>query len=495
MGADLTKEEKRAAEYADFAAAMEDMSRQTALMDRMKVGLDTVNLTEYDVNRANQIITRGSLADMRALSNYFYNLSGIYKRVVLFFATALTFDYLVVPKIVDFNGVNDEKMQKAYMEAINFVDSLEIKNNFPRIVFSMVLNGIYYGILREGEDGKIIIQDLPYEYCRSTYKTLNNLYAIEFDMKYFDSFRNINERIEALEQFPLSIVQAYEAYLKDKNLRWVPIDEELAVCFPTMDARPVFLSMIPDLMDLRDYKNINKIKDKAEISKLIIQKLPKDKDNNPVFSAPEMKAFHKLLVNLVKNSGMPDIDVFTTFGELEMLHFTEKNTVDRDNLAKAERSVYSEAGISKNLFATDSSASLEASIKTDESLLFSYLPMFETFLNYQVSLGTKKDKNYFFEVMIPPITHYNRKEMVELYKGAATLGYPKMLLGAAMGLSQRSLMGLSYYENKILNITEMLVPLQSSHTISGESKGGRPELAGTEKSEKTVKNEESADNS
>ena len=176
--------------------------------------------------------------------------------------------------------MNDEKMQKAYMEAINFVDSLEIKNNFPRIVFSMVLNGIYYGILREGEDGKIIIQDLPYEYCRSTYKTLNNLYAIEFDMKYFDSFRNINERIEALEQFPLSIVQAYEAYLKDKNLRWVPIDEELAVCFPTMDARPVFLSMIPDLMDLRDYKNINKIKDKAEISNNY-PKIPKDKDNNP----------------------------------------------------------------------------------------------------------------------------------------------------------------------------------------------------------------------
>ena len=57
-----------------LVAAIEDMSRQTALMDRMKVGLDTVNLTKYDVNRANQIITRGSLADMRALSNYFYNL-------------------------------------------------------------------------------------------------------------------------------------------------------------------------------------------------------------------------------------------------------------------------------------------------------------------------------------------------------------------------------------------------------------------------------------
>ena len=112
-------------------------------------------------------------------------------------------------------------------------------------------------------------------------------------------------------------------------------------------------------------------------------------------------------------------------------------------------------------------------------------------------------------------TQYNYKEMSKLYKEQVQLGYSKMLPQIALGHSQSSIINTAYFENEVLHLSEIMIPPLMSSTLNGEdilgnknkpngtksqtntegkssdSKGGRPEKADDQKSEKTIANKES----
>ena len=160
-----------------------------------------------------------------------------------------------------------------------------------------------------------------------------------------------------------------------------------------------------------------------------------------------------------------------------------------------ERSVYNEAGVSKNLFASDGTTALDYSQKVDMALALDIAKRFETFLTYHTNRKFA-EKKVFFEVTILPITHYNREEMFDLYLKGAEYGYSKILAGVASGIKQSNLLNLITLENDYLDLATRIVPLQSSHTTSGkettsDNEGGAPTKDGMDKSDKTRQNEES----
>ena len=95
----------------------------------------------------------------------------------------------------------------------------------------------------------------------------------------------------------------------------------------------------------------------------------------------------------------PDVDVFTTMAETEMLELQDSTQANRDNLEKMERSVFNEAGMSKNLFASDGTTALEYSQKVDMALAYDISKMFATFLSYHANRKFP-DKKFFLEVSI-----------------------------------------------------------------------------------------------
>ena len=133
---------------------------------------------------------------------------------------------------------------------------------------------------------------------------------------------------------------------------------------------------------------------------------------------------------------------------------------------------------------------------------------FATFLTYHANRKFP-NKKFFLEVSIMPITHYNRKEMFDLYLKGAQYGYSKIMAGVASGIKQSNLLSLITLENEYLNLAETMIPLQYSHTTSGkdvqeeakrdknkdsnvtDDKGVAPKKDGMEKSDKTRQNEES----
>ena len=67
--------------------------------------------------------------------------------------------------------------------------------------------------------------------------------------------------------------------------------------------------------------------------------------------------------------------------------------------------------------------------------------------------------------------------MWDIYKEAATLGFPtKLLAMATVGLGQSQMKSLLFYENEMLGLPDLMIPTSSSHTQTGEEgKPGRPE--------------------
>jgi hypothetical protein len=61
----------------------------------------------------------------------------------------------------------------------------------------------------------IVLQQLPVNYCRSRY-SMQNFPAVEFNMKYFDTFKDPAYRIKVLKMFPEEFAKGYVLYKEGK---------------------------------------------------------------------------------------------------------------------------------------------------------------------------------------------------------------------------------------------------------------------------------------
>lgn len=503
-------------DFTTFKKALNDIASESLNTYYNGKGVRKTKTTERKTpEEVEEILLKGNETELRNLSRLYWDISGLYKRLILYFANMLTYDILVTPKVSAGKTAEKDKMLKSLTNACYFIDNLDIEKELSRIMTIMLTDGVYYGFFKECTNGKFIFQDLDPDYCRTRYKSMNDLPVLEFDLSYFINLkgREATTNVDELTLYPKSVRSAYnkyfnevtyrgkdgKSYVKNKqdviNGRWMIIPDNLGVVFYYKDTKPLFASTIKAIEDLNDYKGIEKSLDKQELQKIFLQKIPIDeKTGELLFTVDEALEIHKAVVKMLRNN--PNVDVLTTFADAQMLDLKDSSQANRDNLEKMERSVYNEAGVSKNLFASDGTTALDYSQKVDMALALDISKMFSTFLSYHAN---KKfaDKKVFLEVTILPITHYNREEMFDLYLKGAQYGYSKILAGVASGIKQSNLLNLITLENDYLDLATRMVPLQSSHTTSGKEettksdKGGAPTKEGMEKSDKTRQNEES----
>lgn len=503
--------EKTPRDFTTFKKSLDDIS--------------AISLNEYDrrwkkvskgerktSEEIDEILLKDNEEELRELSRLYWNISGLYRRLIEYMATMLTYDVLIIPKMNSTKTPDKNKLLNTLTEASYFIDNLDIEQELPRIFTTMLVDGVYYGFFKECDNGRTIFQDLSPDYCRTRYKSANNLPVLEFDLTYFITIegREATTKVDELALYPKYVVKAYEKYFKKvtkidrkgktvinskKDLeqgRWLIIPDSLGVVFYYKDTKPFFATVIKSIEDLNEYKGIEKALDKQELKKILLQRIPMDSNGELLFTLEEAEEIHKAAVKMLRNN--PDVDVFTSLAETEILDLQDSKQANRDNLEKIERSFYNEAGVSKNLFASDGTTALDYSQVADFALAYDMSKIFATFLSYH-SNRKFVDKKFFLEVTILPITHYNREKIFELYLKGAQYGYSKIMTGVAAGIKQSNLLNLNTLENDYLDLASKMVPLQSSHTTSGKDieaeEGGAPKKDGMEKSDKTRQNEES----
>ena len=463
----------------------------------------------FNTEAIEKIINNGSLEEIIALSRCYFNINGLYRRIIIYFSTMLLYDTVIVPKFIR-QDIEKNRFLKNYYKTLSFVDKMKLPQELSRIFTIMLVDGVYYGLIYNTPDGSIIFGDLPRHYCRTRFRSNNGNQILEFNVSYFDTFTEEIERELVLNNFPKPIMDFYLDWKKGNRstTSWYICPENEGVAFicsldgnASTNTLPFFIQTIPAISRLKDYEKADLDAVENELSKLVINKIPLDKENELAFELPEIEEVHRGIVEMLSDN--PHVDVITTFCDTDVASLG--STIDnvRNDLGSITHLVYNEAGVSKQLFDNDSAISIQYSIQNDLALVLSLIKVIERWLSFEINYKFGRNEEFFYEINILPISHYNREEMSNLYLKGAQYGYSKFYAGAALGIKQTDLISLTMVENDFLDLDARMVPLQSSHTTANSvtanrassnnpnEDGGGQEKKTSELSEKTVANKES----
>lgn len=411
---------------------------------------------------------------------------------------------------------------------LNYFDNSYIKKICGDIALQVVKNGCYYGYIVPSEKN-LILQELPVRYCRTRY-SINNTPVVEFDMRFFDTFRDMNYRLKVLKLFPEEFAKGYVLYKQGKLAleeavgcqhtgSWYVLEPENCIKFNINNSDvPIFVNSIPTIMDLDAAQDLDRKKQMQKLLKILVQKLPMDKNGDLIFDVDEARDIHNNAVQMLQRA--IGVDVLTTFTDVDSIDMSDKNTTTTtDDLAKVERSVYNSLGISQNLFNTDGNMALEKSVLNDESTIRSLILQFNIFFN-RIIEKKSSNKKYNFRFYLLETTQNNYQTLSKMYKEQAQMGQSKLLSQIALGHSQSFILNAAHFENEILHLSEIMIPPLMSSTMGSEDilglkgsssnnktqnnsgssgsgttkasngEAGRPEKPDDQKSEKTIQNKE-----
>lgn len=447
---------------------------------------------EYTQEEVEKIINGGSLLAMQNLSRNFFYRDGLYKRILLYYATLLKYVGILIPNPTAGNELSTPYVLKRYNSALDYVDKVFLPDLFTTFSLKALIDGCYYGVIKEVTKTDLVVLDLPAEYCRSNFRDLHGNDIIEFNVTFFDSIQDAEDRKQALKVYPKFIADYYRRYKKGQiTSMWVKIPTDIGFCFPfSDDGRPLFLDLIPAVMDYDEAVDINRERDLEEIRKIIVQKIPHLADGTLLFEPNEALEMHTGAVGMMQ--GNKNISVLTTYADVDAVVSKTSSEASTNALEKSLQNVYSRASVSGQLFAPTGSQALNTSITNDMALMMILANKYSHFMTYIVNF-LFANTNISFKYSILPVSWYNVTQYITDTLKLAQSGYSFLLPAIAAGLSQKDLVNIKHLENDVLGLDKILIPLSSSYTqSSGEV--GRPKLPVEEKSPKTIQNEESLDN-
>ena len=286
-------------EIKEFAPAVD--------YSKIKVGAKTLDDAIFklgDLKRANphladkatvlKAIDEYDLKTMREISNFFYKTSGIYARILRYMAFMYRYDWFLTPYVND-EKTKKEKVLEGFYQSLSTLDNFGVKKTLGEIALQVLRNGCYYGYKVKQAD-KIVLQELPADYCRSRYNH-GNKPVVEFNMKFFDDqFRDTTQRLRILKLFPDEFSKGYMLYKQGKlppefmgdTSGWYLLDPAMTVKFTANgEDYPAFISVIPLILDLDEAQALDRKKTMQRLLKIVIQKMPLDKNGDLIFDVDE----------------------------------------------------------------------------------------------------------------------------------------------------------------------------------------------------------------
>ncbi len=430
-----------------------------------------------------QALINNDIPTLREISRYYYKTNGIYQKIVNYFATTYRYDWYMVPEMIN-DSVKEDKVIADFTKTLNYFDASHIKKLCGEFALNTIRDGVYYGYAYEGETG-ILVQELPWKWCRSRYM-IKGMPAIEFDMSFFDTkYPDVGYRMKVLDLFPPEFKEGYILYKKKKlppdesyvNVKgtniyghWYLLDPSCAfkISLYGLSGLPLFVNAIPELIDLDMTQGVDRQRQLQKLLKIIVQKLPLDKNGDLIFDVDEARDIHNNAVEMLRNA--IGVDVLTTFADIEGIDVSDANaTVTDDSLSNAERTAYNAFGTSKNIFNTDGNLALEKSILADEGSLRDLILQFENLFDNIAQKRSSNKKKWNFRFYMLHTTQNNYQALAKLYKEQTQLGFSKMLPQIALGQSQSFILNTVIFENEVLHLSEIMIPPLMSSTMNAET--------------------------
>ena len=413
-------------------------------------------------------------------SEYFYNTNNIYKRIVKHFSNMCPFAYVLEPKAfnTELDDKEKEKIKKQYNKLMETISNMNIQHEFKKILSLAFKNDAFFGYEIETKDSYYILP-LPIKYC-SIHSILDGTYKFLFDFSYFDNRENQYK----LETYPKEFQNLYADYKAGKTFnsnyvaKWQELPLEKQICIKINEdvtyLLPPFASLFPAMLDVKDYKALDKAKDEIDNYIIVHQKIPLDEKsdeyNDFKITQDVASSYHSAYASVLP----PQFMLITSPMDVSV-HKT--SMTDNRNLKKSTENLFLEAGISQVVFSDKANGSIgiNQSLKSDETITFEAIGQIQRWINTKIKNMPNGNK---FEIEILQVSVFGIDKYIDQLLKLGQYGFPvKNRINALIGVKNPSLSG--YLENDIIELLDYMQPLKSSHTQSSDdgndNNGGRPE--------------------
>lgn len=440
----------------------------------------------YDFKDISKAIKDMDVELMRRCSKYFYETSTSYRRMIDHFAGMFLYYYYF--NLDNIDGVSKQEVLKKYQRALKILDSICANDTLRDIVTEVMITGSYYGYVNIFKDGNYTLTKLNPRYCRTRFKSPYGNNLVEFNVQYFSTLSDDNERAFVLERMPHFVSEFYTNWRDGKEeLPWVNFPAESACCFfmdePDGAHCPPIFDTIIDIISFDEEKDIEKEKDAQQLEKILVQRFKLDEDGDLELFLEELAEIQKAVAEMFSENKY--IDVLTTIAEqvelLDSKSGANTSTATNNNIVKMMIPKYENAGLSSEIFYATTATAANLSIINSTSFISKLngklSNWLEVFLLGNIPFGKMRPN-----VEILPITWYNKEKMVASYLSAAQSGFQKILPYISNGGKQSNLISSLVLENDILGLNDKLIPLSTSYTQSAQEK-----MPQEDKTEETVR--------
>lgn len=493
------KDKEFSERLSTFKKATQEMIATSQNSYNNKYGRYNSHIKKYTKEQVEQIIESGAIEVQQQLSRDFFDGNGLYKELILYYASLLKYTGLLIPNVAQGQKLNSDNIKKRYFNAINYVEKMDLPLFLNKCSIKVLTEGCYYGVKQKVDKNTFSVIDLPQDYCRTRFKDDKGNDIIEFNVAYFTTITSEVDRNNCLKIYPKEISRYYDRYVKGKvNSSWMYVPTDISICFPFFENnRPFFLNVIPSIIDYDESVEVEKAGQIEKIKKIIVQKIPHLQDGSLLFEPEEAQVMHDGSVRMMSQNEY--VSILTTYADVDSIVSKTAAEANNDNLEKMSSNIYKQAGVSGEIFSSTSSATLTFSVKNDISIMMILANKYSKFITNTVN-DLYSNSNINFKYQIYPISYQNEDKFLEMSFKLAGSGYSLILPALTLGMSQRDIISIKDLENDLLKITDKLKPPQSSYTQSAkqssqqeqeEKKAGAPVKEDGQKSEKTEKNQQS----
>lgn len=435
------------------------------------------NLNNTDSTRVERMLSDPvtNFIDISNLMRALVVKNGTVGSTMRYFMSHLTYNHTIYSAANEKSGFDMSKgTMEDYLAAANYIDMYNIKMMAPYFVYQTLINGMSF--FYEVKDSKgISYVEFPVSWGRISSQK-NGVYRWELDVS------QLNDDI--IPYLPKEIQTAYEQQGSADEKKWREgtyyrlSDKGVAFCLDQSVminggiAISPFASLLIDSIQLEKSKKNVQIQDVLDTVRIVHAKIPLDKDSKPSINAKAANEYTKAL-----NRGLPPgvVGITNPMALTNVPLNGSGNTNTYNMVDKAQRQLHLSTGTLPELFGTETKSSkiAEYSMRKDAAWLYTtVLPMLNSYYS-QCMTGFKTQGNFTWKVKFLEMSNHFLKESVDFYKEEIANGGSRLDYLASLGKEPIESLNKLLMEQQVLNIDSIMVPKQTSHTLSG--KDGRPE--------------------
>ncbi len=474
--------------------SVNEIARRTAIEESQKAVFDAVKnaITLRNIAQTEtQTFTIYNKANLRAylrnpknyenqlryLSQFLYRMSYPYRRIINYFATMTDVTAMVVVPKVNMNKANNSnKVLRDYEKVLLQNQKMNMKSQILKMLTIAWREDTAYGYVYEDEDGFFILP-LDGAYCKISSQNPDGSFNFAFDFSYFRG------HLPLLEYWDDEFKRKYNLYINDNSLRWQELEPERCFCIKINQDDPLlslppFVSLFEAIIDLVDLQSIQAVKDELSAYKLLVMReevLDKatEPDQFKVDLDSAIEYYNKMAQNLP-----PEVSSCISLLPIDTIEFKGTTSDDVDMVNNSMSNLFKSAAVSQILDRNkiEGAVAFTAAMISDTVMANNIvLPQIEVWVNRYINyvLGNVNSR-----IKYLPVSPYTKDNYLSKVMNAAEYGIPvKMQAAALLNLDPLETYSMEYLENEVLKLHETWLPLNSSHTQSGNTTnvGGRPQ--------------------